>query len=132
MNYFDSSALLKLLFEERESADLAQWVTEQANTSAVSSELVKVEVLRATRRIDPQVVPTARRLLTQLDLIPLSSDLVALAADVGRDLLRSLDAIHLASAISLGPALTTLVAYDARLMGAAVEAGIPAIQPGAG
>lgn len=132
MNYFDSSALLKLLFEERESSDLAQWVAEQSDTSAVSSELVKVEVLRATRRIDPQVVPTARRLLTQLDLIPLSSDLVALAAEVGTDLLRSLDAIHLASAISLGPALTTLVAYDARLVGAAIEAGISATQPGAG
>lgn len=131
MNYFDSSALLKLLFEERESPDLAAWVAEQSATSAVSSELVHVEVLRATRRIDARVVPTARRLLTQLDLVPLSSDLVALAAEVGGDLLRSLDAIHLASAISLGSALTTLVAYDARLVDAATEAGISTIQPGA-
>ena len=131
MNYFDSSALLKLLFEEHESSDLAEWVAEQSGTPVVSSELAKVEVLRATRRIDPQAVPTARRLLTQLDLIPLSSDLVALAAEVGTDLLRSLDAIHLASAISLGPALTSFVAYDARLVAAAVEAGISATQPGA-
>lgn len=130
MNYFDSSALLKLLFEERESAGLEHWVTEQTATPAVSSELARIEVVRAARRLDPQVVPAARRLVDQLDLIPMSSDLVKSAADIGGSQLRSLDAIHLVSALSLGSALTALVAYDARLAAAALDARLPVIQPG--
>lgn len=52
MNYFDSSALLKLLFEERESAQLEHWVSEQSATPALSSEPVKIEVIRAAQRLD--------------------------------------------------------------------------------
>jgi len=51
MIYLDSSALLKLLFEESESAALALWIAERADTPMVSSELAKVEVVRATRRL---------------------------------------------------------------------------------
>lgn len=131
MNYFDSSALLKLLFEERESAQLEHWVSVQADIPAVSSELAKVEVIRAVRRLDPQVLPAARRLVAQLDLVPLTSDLIESAGDVGSDLLRSLAAIHLASALSLGSALTAFVAYDARLTTAAQAADLPTAQPGA-
>lgn len=131
MNYFDSSALLKLLFEEPESGQLEQWVSEQSGVPAVSSELVKIEVTRATRRLDPQVLPAARRLVAQLDLVPMTSDLIESAGDVGSDLLRSLDAVHLASALSLGSALTAFVAYDARLTTAAQDADLPIAQPGA-
>ncbi|WP_375476486.1 type II toxin-antitoxin system VapC family toxin [uncultured Jatrophihabitans sp.] len=132
MNYFDSSALLKLLFEEHESGQLAHWVAERSTIPSVSSELVKIEVVRAARRLDPQVLPAARRLVAQLDLIPMASDLIESAADVGSDLLRSLDAIHLASALSLGSALTAFVAYDTRLTAAAQHANLPIAQPGTG
>lgn len=131
MNYFDSSALLKLLFEERESAQLEQWVAEQSTIPAVSSELVRIEVIRAARRLDPRVLPAARRLVAQLDLVPMTSDLIESAGEVGDDLIRSLDAIHLASALSLGSALTAFVAYDARLSTAAQDADLPTVQPGA-
>lgn len=130
MNYFDSSALLKLLFEEAESAELERWVSRQPPLSAVSSELVAVEVVRAARRLDPQVVPAARRLVAQLDRIPMTSDLIAPAADVGTGVLRSLDAIHLATALSLGPALDSLVVYDGRLAGAATDLGLSVVHPG--
>jgi hypothetical protein len=76
MIYLDSSALLKLLFEERESAALAAWIAERTETPMVSSELAKVEVVRATRRLDTAVVPAARALVSQLDLIRLSSGLI--------------------------------------------------------
>ena len=131
MNYFDSSALLKLLFEERESGQLERWVSEQSAVPSVSSELVKIEVIRAARRIDRKVLPAARRLVAQLDLVPMTSDLIDSAGDVGTGLLRSLDAIHLASALSLGSALTAFVAYDARLTAAAQDADLPIAQPGA-
>jgi len=58
------------------------------------------------------VVPAARVLMSQLDLIPLSSGLLDEAADVGEPLLRTLDAIHLAGALSIQADLTAFVAYD--------------------
>jgi uncharacterized protein len=129
MIYLDSSALLKLLFEESESAALAQWVSEQAGTPMVTSELAKVEVVRAARRLDADVVPAARVLMSQLDLIPLNSGLLEQAADVGEPLLRTLDAIHLASALSIQADLTAFLAYDIRLVAAAKAAGIESTWP---
>jgi len=131
MIYLDSSALLKLLFEESESAALALWISEQGGKPMVSSELARVEVIRAARRLDAAVVPAARVLMSQLDLIPLTSGVIDEAADVGEPLLRTLDAIHLASALSIQAHLTALVAYDNRLVAAAKAAGIESIQPSA-
>ncbi|MGV8847391.1 type II toxin-antitoxin system VapC family toxin [Tessaracoccus sp.] len=129
MIYLDSSALLKLLFEESESAALAQWISERPNIPMVSSELAKVEVVRAARRLDAKVVPTARALISQLDLIPLNTGLLDEAADAGEPLLRTLDAIHLASALSIRDDLTAFVAYDNRLITAAESADLHPVRP---
>lgn len=129
MIYLDSSALLKLLFEESESAALASWITERTDTPMVSSELAKIEVVRATRRLDSAVVPAARALVAQLDLLPLSSGLIEEATDTGEPFLRTLDAIHLASALSIRNELTAFVAYDNRLVSAAQAAGIEPTSP---
>ena len=131
MIYLDSSALLKLLFEESESAALDVWIAERIDTPLVTSEVANVEVVRATRRLDAQVVPAARALLSQLDLIPLTSALMKDAADTGDPVLRTLDAIHLASALSIGSELNGFVAYDHRLLAAAEAAGIEPIRPSA-
>jgi predicted nucleic acid-binding protein len=128
--YLDSSALLKLLFEEPETAALAAWISQRLPTPMASSEVVRVEVVRAARRLDPAVVPTARGLVAQLDLVPITRGLLEDAAEVGGALLRSLDAIHLSSAMALSPAVTAFVAYDARLASAAQDATLPVIQPG--
>jgi predicted nucleic acid-binding protein len=129
MIYLDSSALLKLLFEESESGALASWIAERVDTPLVCSELAKVEVVRATRRLDAAAVPAARTLVSQLDLIPLNGGLIEEAADAGDPLLRTLDAIHLASALSIRDELTAFVAYDSRLITAARDAGIETISP---
>ena len=129
MIYLDSSALLKLLFDEPESAALALWITERADTPLVSSELAKVEVVRATRRLDPDVVPAARALVSQLDLIPINSVLIEGASDTGEPMLRTLDAIHLASALSIWADLTAFVTYDHGLRAAAEAAGVETIRP---
>ena len=129
MIYLDSSALLKLLFEESESQALALWLSERAATPKVSSELAKVEVVRAARRLDPDVVPAARALVSQLDLLRLSGGLIDEAADAGGPLLGTLDAVHLASALSIRADLTAFVAYDNRLIAAAEAAGIKTVQP---
>lgn len=130
MIYLDSSALLKLLHEEPESAALADSLSAHMDSPMVSSELAKVEVVRACRRVNPGALPAARRLLAQLDLIPLTSDLVDDAADIGEITLRSLDAIHLASALSIRSDLAGFVAYDLCLGDAAVAAGLELRRPG--
>lgn len=130
MIYLDSSALLKLLFHEDESDSLENWLTIRAGVPTVSSELAKVEVLRACRRIDTAALPDARTLLGQLDLVPLAGAVVERAADLEGPALRNLDALHLASALSLGADLTAFVAYDHRLLEAAEQAGLETRQPG--
>ena len=130
MIYLDSSALLKLLVEEAESAALVGWMAQHPEIPAVSSELATVEVLRAIRRLAPEAEPDARTLMSQLDLVPLSREVVAQAADVGDPMLRTLDALHLASALAVREALTFFVVYDHRLAAAASGAGFDVVQPG--
>jgi uncharacterized protein len=130
MIYLDSSALLKLLVEERESSALASWLSKRPNTPRISSELAKLEVIRAARRLGATVVPAARTLVSQLDLIPISG-LINEAADVGKPNLRSLDAIHLVSALSVSAELTAFIAYDHRLVTAARAAKLRVRRPGA-
>lgn len=131
MIYLDSSALLKLIFEEAESTALADWLgSEPAVGAPVSSELARIEVLRGCRRADAATVPAARSLLAGLDLIPISGNVVEHAAEIEGALLRSLDAIHLASAAGVRPALTTFVTYDHRLADAAVTEGFSVTSPG--
>lgn len=129
MIYLDSSALLRLLFEESESAALASWIAERADTPMVSSELARVEVVRAARRLDSAAVPAARALVSQLDLIPISGGLIEEATDAGEASLPTLAAIHLASALSIRNELTAFVAYDNRLLTAAKAAGVEPTSP---
>lgn len=131
MNYLDSSAVLKLLFDEPESGALADWVHAEHGAGLVSSELAKLEVIRASWRLRPESVSAARTLMSQLDLVPLTSGLIEEATMIADPLLRSLDAIHLASALSVRTELTALVAYDHRLLAAAASAGLPTLHPGA-
>lgn len=130
MIYLDSSALLKLLVEEGESAALAEWLGERSSIPVISSVLARVEVIRAARRLDPSIVPAGRALMSQIDLLPVAGPIMDAAADVGEPMLRSLDAIHLASALSVGDDLTAFVAYDLRLIDAAVAAGLEVERPG--
>ncbi len=130
MIYFDSSALLKLLFDEPESAALVSWLQDREGLPPVSSELTQVEVIIASRRLDPAVVPVARRLLGQVDLVPLRGAVLDRAAEVGEPPLRTLDALHLASALVLGAGLSAFLTYDARLAAAARAAGVPVAHPG--
>lgn len=130
MIYLHSSAVLKLLVQEPESDSLEDWLTQQSDVPVASSELARVEVPRACRRLNVEAVPAARVLLGQLDMIPLTTTLLEQAADVGDPLLRALDAIHLASALSIRAELSAFVTYDRRLATATHDAGIGVLQPG--
>lgn len=130
MIYFDSSALMKLIREEGETASLSEWLNGQPDAPVVTSELGRVEVLRAARRAGRSVMAEARAVVGDLDLVPLDRGVQDLAAEIGDPLLRTLDALHLASAMLLRDDLTAFVAYDHRLVSAAKAAGLPTTSPG--
>jgi uncharacterized protein len=129
--YLDSSALMKLVRHEDESPALRDWLDQQGEPRVVTSEMGRVEVLRAARRnADAAVLAQARRVVDNVDLVPLDRPVQDLACDVGDPSLRSLDALHLASALLLGQDLVAFVAYDHRLASAANAAGLPTATPG--
>ena len=130
MIYADSSALMKLLITEPETAALGAWLQARSDTPVVSSQLTIVEVIRSCRRANADALPAARILMSTLDLIPLSREVVDAAAELSGTLLRSLDAIHLATAVTIGAGLTQFLSYDRRLTESAQAAGLVTAQPG--
>ena len=129
MIYLESSALVKLVFEETESDALAQWLADRQAMPKFSSELTTIELVRTCRRRDADAVVGARQVLAGLDLIPLTADLVESASSIGPPDLRSLDAIHLSSALLISEDVTAFVAYDVRLKTAALAAGLEVVAP---
>ena len=126
--YVDTSALTKLVVAEPESKALRKWLT-ATNRQLVSSDLARTELLRAVRRAAPDRMVQAREVLDSLVLLQVSTDVFEAAAHLEPTVLRTLDAIHLASALTLGDELEGVVAYDERLAQAAQGVGIAVIQP---
>ena len=129
MIYLDSSALMKLIRREAETDALREWLDLHREVPVVSSELGRVEVLRAARRVGGSVVAEARAVVGDIDLIPLDRAVQDVACDVGEPALHALDALHLASAILLGNALTAFISYDHRLADGAHAAGLAVVTP---
>jgi len=127
--YLDSSALMKLVRLEDETVALRDWLRERPEQSAVSSELGRAEVLRAARRVGGRALTEAHAVLGDIDLVPLDRAVQDLAADIGPPLLRTLDALHLASAILFSEELMAFIAYDHRLTSAAQAAGLNVATP---
>ena len=129
--YLDTSALAKLVVEERESEALASWLDARPEAGLCTSTIGKVELLRLARRRGPDVQALATTLLADLALVPADTLIQDLAAALDPSHLRTLDALHLASALALVSDLHAFVAYDGRLVAAAEGAGLVAAAPGA-
>jgi uncharacterized protein len=131
--YVDSSALLKRVVAEAQSAALTAVLRQYASTgdAMVSSAVAWVEVSRALRAgADTGVVEVDRLVDVAMSGVlekPVSAEVVALARRLDPRVLRSLDAIHLASALLIDA--DVIVAYDQRLSAAAAHHGIRAIAP---
>lgn len=128
MLYLDTSAALKLVVAEPETAGLESWIAQRAGVPRVSSRLLRIELLRVLWRQAPQRASRAHVVLSAVAL--LSMDEAAPAAEViGDPMLRSLDAIHLATAYGIRTSLTAFICYDKRLCASADALGLPVESP---
>ena len=125
--YLDSSAVVKTVIRERQSSALRRWLAD--HREHVASELLRVEVVRAARGHDPAAVEDAREAVDAIDLIEVDQAILEAASLVDPVGLRSLDAVHLVSALSLGQDLAGIVTYDDRLAAAATANGIAVVSP---
>jgi uncharacterized protein len=126
--YLDSSALVKLVVAEPGSDALVAFLGDRP--LRVSCALARVEVIRAVHPQGAAAVARARRVLARIRLLRLDDELLEDAAAVDPRVLRSLDAIHLAAARTLGERLGEVVTYDRRMLNAAAVLGLTAVAPG--
>ena len=124
--YLDTSAFVKTVIAERESQRLLSWLRDWPDRT--SSALLRTEAIRAIRRHGSGAAERAREKIEELELLHLDRSILDAAADLDVEA-RTLDAIHLASALALGPDLGVVVTYDARVARAALELGIDTVAP---
>ena len=128
--YLDSSALVKLVKREAESSALQRFLRRHRTDGRVTSALARVEVVRAVSGGGTAAIAHARRQLARVDQINLGRDLLDDAATLSPgSVLRSLDAIHLASARAIGADVRAVVTYDQRMKDAAVAVGLTVEAP---
>lgn len=124
--YLGASALAKLVILEHETPELRGAVR---NRSMATSRVAVVEVAKAAARAGPEADPS--QVLSLVTLLDFDSRVAALAATTGGPALRALDAIHVATALMLGPELESFITYDTRQAEAARAAGLHVVAPGA-
>ena len=125
--YLDSSAIVKLVVREPETRALLAFL--EPRHVRVTSALARVEVVRAVRRHGRSASTRATAVLDSLSQLALDDALLDSAAAIEANQLRSLDAIHLASAQQLEGELDVLVTYDERMLAAARALGLPVSHP---
>jgi uncharacterized protein len=127
--YLDASAFVKLVLPEPETAALVAALDPKARL--VASEILEIEALRAVRRASPgeEEVAAARMQLEGVRLLPITDEIRRRACELEPGTLRTLDAIHIATALDLGQRLQSVYAYDARLIDAARHAGLRVCAP---
>jgi len=127
--YLDSSAIVKLVAPEPETAALVK--TLRGDGEAVSSALARVEVIRAVHRAGAgrDRLGRAEAILDRIALVPIDETILHRAAGLSPADVRTLDAIHLSTALLLEPDIAGLVTYDARLATAAAASGLAVLTP---
>lgn len=127
--YLDASAIVKLATREPESRALRTWLADRS--PLVTSRISTVEVARAVGRTAAVArgLAAVREAFATLAVAELDAVLADRAADLEPPILRSLDAIHLATALMLADELPAFVTYDARLADAARAAGLEVVAP---
>jgi predicted nucleic acid-binding protein len=130
--YLDTSAFVRLIRGERETPALQGFLTGHHGTTLVSSALLVLETRRAVLHQAPGQLARADLLLTRIDQVDITRAVLEAASRLPDPALRSLDAVHLATALQLGQDLDALVTYDSRLAAAAERQRLPVVTPGPG
>jgi predicted nucleic acid-binding protein len=126
--YLDTSAFVKLCWPEPESEALHRYLGDWP--LRISAALLWTEAMRAAQRQSEARLERTRALLRLMPMLEVDRTLFRQAGLLGPSHMRSLDAIHIAAAMSLGPDLGTMVTYDERMVAAATLFGIPVARPG--
>jgi predicted nucleic acid-binding protein len=128
--YLDSCAAVKLVHREAETDALRSWLDERAEHTWVSSTILEVEVARVVGRYAPDAAPRLHAVLDMIELSEVTPAVRLLASTVEPVEVRTLDALHLATALLL-PAgeLTAFVTYDKRLASAGDALNLPVSVP---
>jgi len=129
--YCDTSALVKLVVVEAETTALMGWLTGLTAPALASCALARTELVRAVRGHGQDKVAKARLLIDGLALVMPDDELFDEAAEIAPPTLRSLDALHLATARRIAATLGAVVTYDKRMIEAATAAGLSVHHPGA-
>ncbi|MEX1171388.1 MAG: type II toxin-antitoxin system VapC family toxin [Chloroflexota bacterium] len=137
-DYLDSSAFVKLVVEEPETDVLRTYLAGRGGR-VVSSSLLRTEAIRAVRHLGPAAIAAARDGVRRVDLIAIDDRILDTAAVLEPSVVRTLDAIHLATALAVGDDLGVVITFDVRMadgarrLGLAVESPMPGdLQPGVG
>ena len=126
--YLDSSAILKYVFAEPERPALVKALTSQA----ISSELTRLEVKRTVYRINPKDIILANEELSRINFVSISNQVLGVAESFTSSVtLATLDAIHVATAITLGKGIEGIITYDKQMIANAATMGIKVLSPGA-
>jgi uncharacterized protein len=127
--YLDTSAFVKLIRGERETSALEAFLRERPEALLVSSALLVLETRRVILRQAPDQLARADLLLTRIDQVDITRAVLEAASRLPDPALRSLDALHLATALQLDRDLEALVTYDSRLAAAAGRQRLPVVTP---
>lgn len=126
IQYLDSSSVLKILFREEHSQALANYL----GGILISSDLLKLEVTRSIINRKSDNIEASKELLSKCHFIPISQKIVLSAQELDFGIaIRSLDAIHLASALNLIGLDFEVITYDKRLIRVCELAGVKVVSP---
>ena len=119
--------MVKLVVEEPESGPLRRFLA--GDPDQVASAIAEVEVVRAVRRVAPELTENAGEVVAQISVIEVGASIRLRASLLEAATVRSLDALHLATAIEIGDALDAVITYDARMAAAAHSLGLAVTAP---
>lgn len=125
--YLDSSAIVKLAVAEPESAALRRYL--RRRNVMVTSALARAEVARALLPLGSAATQRGHEVLNRMEILRLGDRVLRAAGSLLPVGLRTLDAIHLASALQMGTDLARVVTYDERMATAAAQLGMSAVAP---
>jgi hypothetical protein len=123
----DSSAIIKLIKLEKESAALIR----KLPPSLITSRISRVEVARTIAKHEPDLLDAAYDILADIQMIPVEDSIITIAENLPQHIdLRSLESLHIASAMAIRNALKGIISYDKEMVRAGISLGFKTMSPG--